>query len=122
LFPTFVELAGAKPAANLDAVSLVPELGGGTVTKPRDMYFVRREGGFAYGGNSYEAIIRGDWKLLRNNPYSPLELYNIKEDPRETSNLAAANRKKFEELAAALRQHIRRGGAVPWQAPAAPPP
>jgi arylsulfatase A-like enzyme len=117
LFPTFVELAGAKPAAGLDAVSLVPALKGREIAKPRDLYFVRREGGFTYGGNSYEAIIRGDWKLLRNNPYSPLELYNIKKDPQETNNLAATHREKFEELALGLRQNIQRGGGVPWQPP-----
>jgi arylsulfatase A-like enzyme len=117
LFPTFLELAGAKPAAGLDAVSLVPVLQGGTIDRPRDLYFVRREGGLAYGGKSYEAIIRGDWKLLQNDPYSPLELYNLKDDPQEKHNLATANKKVFNELAAALRAQIQRGGATPWQPP-----
>lgn len=118
LFPTFLELAGAKPAADLDAISLVPVLQGGTITVPRDLYFVRREGGAAYGGKSYEALIRGDWKLMQNNPYSPLELYHLKTDPQERTNLAATNPKMFKELSAALRQHIQRGGATPWQKPA----
>ena len=117
LFPTFLELAGAKPAADLDAISLVPLLKGGAITTPRELYFVRREGGVAYGGKSYEAIIRGDWKLLQNGPYSPLELYNLKHDPQEKTNLAATNKKMFNELASALRQHIQRGGATPWQKP-----
>ena len=117
VFPTFLELAGAKPAAGLDAVSLVPVLNGGTITTPRDLYFVRREGGSAYGGKSYEAIIRGDWKLLRNDPFSPLELYQIKNDPQERNNLAATQPKILTELATALRAHIQRGGATPWQRP-----
>lgn len=117
LFPTFTELAGAKPAEGLDAISLVPILKGGAITVPRDLYFVRREGGFKYGGNSYEALIRGDWKLLRNDPFSPYELYHLKEDPQEKHNLAATNRKKFEELAVEIRRHIQRGGATPWQPP-----
>jgi arylsulfatase A-like enzyme len=117
LFPTFVELAGAKPAADLDSVSLVPLLKGGKTMAPRDLYFVRREGGFTYGGKSYEAIIRGDWKLMQNDPFSPLELYHLKDDPQETQNLATTNRRKFEELAAALRGQIQRGGTVPWQPP-----
>lgn len=117
LFPTFLELAGVQPAADLDAVSLAPVLRGGAITAPRDLYFVRREGGPAYGGKSYEALIRGDWKLLQNNPYSPLELYNLKLDPRETNNLAAENPARVKELAAALRDHIQRGGATPWQGP-----
>ncbi|MCU0784282.1 MAG: sulfatase-like hydrolase/transferase [Verrucomicrobia bacterium] len=117
LFPTFLELAGAKPAADLDAISLVPVLKGGTITTPRDLYFVRREGGLAYGGKSYEAIIRGDWKLMQNDPFSPLELYNLKTDPQERTNLAATNQKMFIELSTALRQHIQRGGATPWREP-----
>lgn len=117
LFPTFLELAGAKPAADLNAISLVPVLKGGTITTPRDLYFVRREGGAAYGGKSYEAIIRGDWKLMQNDPYSSLELYNLKCDPQEKTNLVTKNKKEFNKLAAALRQHIQRGGAVPWQKP-----
>jgi arylsulfatase A-like enzyme len=118
LFPTFLELAGVKPAADLDAISLVPVLRGGTITAPRDLYFVRREGGTLYGGKSYEALIRGDWKLMQNNPYSPLELYHLKTDPQERTNLAATNQKMFKELSTALRQHIQRGGATPWQKPA----
>ena len=88
-----------------------------TITTPRDLYFVRREGGSIYGGNSYEAIIRGDWKLLQNDPFSPLELYNLKRDPQEKTNLATTNKKVLNELATALRQHIQRGGATPWQKP-----
>jgi arylsulfatase A-like enzyme len=117
LFPTFLELAGSKPTPGLDAVSLVPVLHGGTIPQSRELYFVRREGGTAYGGKSYEAIIRGDWKLLQNDPFSPLELYNLRTDPQEKSNLAATQRKMFNELAAALRQHIQRGGGTAWQKP-----
>lgn len=117
LFPTFLELAGAKPSADLDAISLVPLLKGGTITTPRDLYFVRREGGAIYGGKSYEALIRGDWKLMQNDPFSPLELYNLKRDPQEKTNLATTNKKVLNELATSLRQHIQRGGATPWQKP-----
>jgi arylsulfatase A-like enzyme len=117
LFPTFLELARAKPATGLDAVSLVPVLKGGIITAPRDLYFVRREGGAAYGGKSYEAIIRGDWKLMQNDPFSPLELYNLKADPQERTNLAATNKEMFNKLSTALREHIQRGGATPWQKP-----
>jgi arylsulfatase A-like enzyme len=116
LFPTFIELAGAKPSSELDAVSLVPQLRGIATDSPtRDLYFVRREGGPAYGGKSYEALIRGDWKLLQNDPWSPLELYNLRTDPRETNNVAKQSPKIFRELSDSLRQHIQHGGHTPWQ-------
>jgi arylsulfatase A-like enzyme len=122
LFPTFLELAGASAAADIDAVSLVPLLSGGAITQARDLYFVRREGGPQYGGKSYEAIIRGEWKLMQNTPWAPLELYNLKNDPQEQNNLAAKAPKVVQELGASLRAHIQRGGAVPWQKPLSPPP
>ncbi len=120
LFPTFLELAGVEVPNGIDAVSLTPVLKGGTIDTPRDLYFVRREGGLAYGGKSYEAIIRGDWKLLQNNPYGPLELYHLKDDPQEKTNLAEQSPGVFRELSAALRENIRRGGVAPWQPPANP--
>jgi len=117
LFPTFIELAGGHLNGALDAQSLVPLLDGKAMSGRRELYFTRREGGAAYGGKSYEAIIAGDWKLLQNDPYSPLELYNLRDDPQETTNLAAAKPKLVAELSAALRLHIQRGGEVPWQRP-----
>lgn len=117
LFPTFLELAGAKASPDIDAISLVPILNGGTIETPRDLYFVRREGGAAYGGKSYEAIIRGEWKLMQNTPYSPLELFNLKNDPQEKTNLIGKAPKVFKELSTALRTHVQIGGATPWQKP-----
>ncbi|MFC5457820.1 sulfatase [Prosthecobacter fluviatilis] len=118
LFPTFLELAGLKPSPKIDAVSLVPILNGGTLdAAQRDLYFVRREGGPAYGGKNYEAIIRGEWKLMQNTPYSPLELYNLKNDPQEQTNLIGKAPQVFKELSTALRMHVQIGGATPWQKP-----
>ena len=117
LFPTFLELAGRPRSADLDSVSLVSIFRGEKPTIPRDLYFVRREGGPEYAGKSYEALIRGDWKLMQNSPFSPLELYNLKDDPQETTNLASTQKKVFNELSESLREHIQRGGVTPWQKP-----
>ena len=96
----------------------MPVLKGGTITAPRDLYFVRREGGPAYGGKSYEAIIRGDWKLHAERSRSARWNSTISRPTRRRqTNLAATNKKMFNELAAALRGHIQRGGATPWQKP-----
>jgi len=117
LFPTFVELAGGKPDPGLDAVSLVPLLNGKRIETPRDLYFCRREGGPAYAGKSYEALVRGDWKILQNHPFGARELYNIKNDHREQNNLAATRPRELAEMTAALQKHVQRSGSVPWQGP-----
>ncbi|WP_235935180.1 sulfatase family protein [Candidatus Laterigemmans baculatus] len=116
VYPTFVELAGAAPPAGLDAVSLVPAFSGKPPAEARELYFTRREGGPRYGGKSYDALIRGDWKLMQNDPYSPLELYNLKEDPQESRNLIDEKRQVARGLQISLQRHIQRGGEFPWQA------
>jgi len=120
LFATSLEIAGVPRPAESDAVSLLPVLRGQpAAAAPRDLYFVRREGGPAYGGKDYHAVIRGDWKLLQNQPYAPLELYNLKTDPLEQHNVVAQNPKLARDLQAVLSLNIQRGGAVPWQPPSA---
>lgn len=123
LFPTLLNAAGirASDPRDLDAVSLLPILRGDRLEEPRDLYFVRREGGPDYGGKSYEALIRGEWKLLQNDPYRPRELYHLASDPDETTNLADQNPRKFRELSEALQAQIQKAGSIPWQAPAATP-
>jgi len=117
IFATSLEVAGVARPAGIDAVSLLPVLRYPAAPQsPREMYFVRREGN-AYGGKSYEAIIRGDWKLMQNNPFSTYELYNLKEDPQERTNVMTRHPALVRELQAALTGHIQRGGATPWQPP-----
>ena len=116
IFATACEAAGVTPPQGIDGVSFLPALIGKDQSSPqRDLYFVRREGGPAYGGKTIEALRRGDWKLLQDSPFKPLELYDLKADPQESTDLAAKNRKMFNELSTALRQQIQRAGAVPWQ-------
>ena len=115
IFPTFLEIAGVTPSPTLDAVSLLPVLNGETIRKPRDLYFVRREGGLGYGGKSYEAIIHDGWKLMQNDPYLPLELYNLDSDPLEKHNLVKSHPAVAAKLSPRLRAHIQIGGATPWR-------
>lgn len=116
IFPTFLEIAGATSGENLDAVSLMPILKGGTVDRPRELYFVRREGG-SLGGKAYHAIISDGWKLMQNRPFEPLELYHLDQDPFETTDLVAKNPDKVSALLSRLQYHIQRGGATPWHKP-----
>ncbi|MFP6620121.1 MAG: sulfatase-like hydrolase/transferase [Pirellulaceae bacterium] len=116
LYPTLCEAAGIKIDHLIEGVSFLPTLLGKTpAAEKRDLFFQRREGGDRYGGLTIQAIRRGEWKLLQNSPFEPLELYNLQRDPQEKVNLAGKERKVFRELSRALRVQVQRGGAVPWQ-------
>jgi len=118
IVPTFLTLAGVERPADLDAVSLLPALRGEPASdEQRLLYFTRREGGLRYGGKSYEAVIAGGWKLMQNDPFSPLELYDLTNDPLEQHNLADTRKDVVRDLSAALRRQIQAGGQVPWQRP-----
>ncbi len=117
IFATFIDIAGGELRDDLDAVSLLPLIKGEEFQTPgRELYFVRREGG-GHAGKAYQAIIVDGWKLMQNDPFSPLELYNLNEDPYEEKDLAASENKKFQKLSKRLSHHIQRGGATPWQKP-----
>jgi arylsulfatase A-like enzyme len=118
IFATACDAAGVSIPTGIDGASFLPTLKG--ATEPplnRDFYFTRREGGPAYAGKTIEAFRRGDWKLVQDSPFAPIELYNLKNDPEEKNDLAAKEKKIFNELSASLRQQIQRGGEVPWQPP-----
>jgi arylsulfatase A-like enzyme len=118
LFPTILTSADITLAGEIDGVSFLPTLLGESQPPLRqDWFFRRREGGTEYGGKTIEAIRRGEWKLLQNSPFAPLELYNLKDDPQESRNVIEREREVYQELAAALRREIQRYGSVPWQGP-----
>jgi arylsulfatase A-like enzyme len=118
IFPTLLELAGVPYKEEIDGRSFLNTLLGKPMEeKEREIYFTRREGGLNYGGKAYYALRKGDWKLLQNSPYQPMELYNLKEDPLEKKDLMKTEPGMVKELNQLLMKHIQEAGKTPWQKP-----
>ncbi|MEM9160735.1 MAG: sulfatase-like hydrolase/transferase [Verrucomicrobiota bacterium] len=69
-------------------------------------------------GASKQCMRYGDWKLARDLPGSPFELYNLKSDPLEETDLANREPKRLEEMVSALQFHMMAADRVPWRRPA----
>jgi arylsulfatase A-like enzyme len=117
LFPTVLEAAGVEPQRGIDGVSILPTLVGRTQELTRRLFFMRREGGAGFWGESSEAVIDGDWKLVHNSPFRPLELFHLAADPSEAHDLASREPNIRNRLARELQGHLQAAGVTPWQSP-----
>lgn len=114
LFPTICETAEASLDHEIDGRSILPTLlGKSQSVEDRFLFWIRREGG-GYGGRAYYAARYGEFKLVQNNPFEPMQLYNLKDDPQEQNPLERRH-PMYNKLFTALRNHIIEAGAVPWQ-------
>ncbi|MEO0415014.1 MAG: sulfatase-like hydrolase/transferase, partial [Verrucomicrobiota bacterium] len=117
--PTLAEIVGAPVPKNagIDGRSFAPVLLGQEFNEdPRTLFWVRLEGNKKYGGLAYHAVRRGDWKLLRNTPFEPYQLYKVGTDPSETTEVPRNKAPKvYDELFHALMTHINEAGRHSWQ-------
>lgn len=118
MFPTLLEIAGAPaPRQPLDGESVVPLLCDPRATLERDAIFQHFPGYLGMGKNRWRTtpvslVQAGDWKLMEFLEDGRLELYNLREDIGETTNLA----ENMPEKAAELRRCL-----VAWRATVAAP-
>jgi len=130
-YPTLLEMAGLAPKTGqiLDGTSIVPLLkGAGRLG--REAIFCHFPHYTPATGNLPATYVRkGDWKLIRLYGEGPdranaYELYNLKDDIGETTNLAERHPEKVKELDDLIERHLADIGALvpvlnPNYAPAA---
>ena len=83
--PTACELAGTTPGANGDGVSVVPMLCGKDGQRERPYLYWESPG----KDGMMQAVRAGNWKAIRPKLGSPFELYDLKADPAETTNVVS---------------------------------
>ncbi len=101
--PTILSMAGVEPPRSMNGVNLLPLLTGGRMPdRP-----------YAYGGYKNSFFIRTDrWALSGVARNGKLQLYDLKNDPGETRNVATQRPDTARELQAIVRR--RAGGALPY--------
>lgn len=111
---TAVTAAGSRPAASLEGVDLIPFLKGEKGNAPHDKLFWRWI-------DRWGARV-GDWKLVQNgsgqdwaNAREGREMiFNLKDDPGETKDLAATHPEKLKELQTAYREWDAKNSPPAW--------
>jgi arylsulfatase A len=120
LFPTVLGVCGLKPPDDrvIDGVDVLPLLTGkaGSVARKTPLYW--RLNMAPPRENLHMAIRDGDWKLLASQDFTHFELYNLKVDPRETTDLKATEAERFSALRQRLEQlsaEIEKEGPDWWK-------
>ncbi len=110
--PTILALAGVKhQGPKIDGVSLVPHLrSSGKQPIGRDAVYWHFPH-YRHAPGPYSIIRKGDYKLIRFWEGPTYELFNLKDDLGETTNLASQMPDRVRELDAQLFAHLKQVGA-----------
>ncbi|MGB3587485.1 MAG: sulfatase, partial [Tunicatimonas sp.] len=105
-YPTLLELAGLalKPNEHTDGVSLLSLMQGDSIAE-RALYWHYPHYG-NQGGDPSSIIRLGDWKLIHYWEDGQRELYNLIDDPEETTNIIEQEPEKARRLGHKLEQFL----------------
>jgi len=102
VFATLLDIAGVPlPEVALDCTSIRPLLEGRPFNRPRPLYWRNLHDQFRI------ALRDGDWKIVGDALRTDFELYNLKMDSRETTDLSKHEPERFEQMKAALIAYDR---------------
>ncbi|MEQ1752043.1 MAG: sulfatase-like hydrolase/transferase [Prosthecobacter sp.] len=104
VFPTMLSIADVEAPKNrvLDGVNILPALVGSAtkVERPQPLFWRLH-----MAPNMKIAMRVDDWKILADETLSEFELYNLKDDVKETTDLKDTDVERFGALKAQLIKH-----------------
>ena len=119
IFPTCLQVAGAKLPKAVDGVSLVPLLGGRSALKRKALYWHYPH---YHHTSPCSAVRKENFKLIEYFEDGHLELYDLRKDLSEKNNLVRSLPQRAEALRAELQEWRREvGAALPRLNPAYDP-
>ena len=110
-YPTILDLAGVplKPDQHQDGVSLMPLLKGEKIQERALIWHYPHYGN--QGGDPSSILRKGDWKLIHYWEDGHDELYNLKTDLSEKTDLSSTQQTKTSELRRQLDEFLKNAGA-----------
>lgn len=96
VLPTLAALAGAQVPQGLNGMNILPLFYGEEVDTDNRLLYWEFTG-------KQRAARKGDWKVVSVKRNEPLELYNLKEDITESTNLAEFYPEKIAEFEAEMK-------------------
>ena len=123
IYSTIVDASNSNSPTKhpVDGVSLLPQLSG-KINEERPDHFMCH---FPHSHRSsyFTSFRKGDWKLIyryltsagkrkSKQPLPKYELYNLKNDPYETKNLAPENSKKINEMIGLMKRQLKEENAL----------
>lgn len=103
VMPTLADILNIELGRKIDGISFLPVLEGRTDQRKHEyLYWEFHERG------GRQALRKDDWKIVRydieKDPSGDLQLFNLKNDPSESQNLATGHPEKLKELAGLMEK------------------
>lgn len=104
MFPTMLAIAGVQPPSDrvIDGANVLPILTGSAAGIERTQPLFWR---LHMAPNAKIAMRIDDWKILANADLTVFELYDLKNDAKETTDLKEKEASRFSQLRAQLIKH-----------------